>query len=612
MITLLIGHRGVGKSTLLERIKAYGQELGVSEACFDLDAEIERRTGLRISEIFRSSGESEFRRLEVKILNELVQETRDLGEAEKRIWIALGAGFSGPIPFEVRVLWVRRQTDAKGRIFLDRPRLSEDQPPLKEYAERYAERENRFRTWCDDQIVLSEGFLEPNVAEAALLGFREIHVGGVVTLRPELLRSELKMTSYLEARRRLHPLAFEVRQDWFTAFELEMLAMMVEPDEMLFAHRRDRSLPESWRGGKQDWALELGAVPKFDPFILSLHERESELNECFKKFPKTFGGICKLAVEIETFGDLLLGHQWWLEDPEHRSFLPRSKSGRWSWYRQLFGRRMPLAFWRDDVSPYLDQPCLSDWLRIPSDWQDFVAVLGDPVDQSWTPAEHFKFCTVQSQAVVAIPIRENEWSRETVQVLRNLGLRAAAVTSPLKIKTVELCDQLTAEARRLQSVNTIVSAQDSVGEQGKVRTDGASGLLIGHNTDLAGLRELLKPHVPNLDGAVIWGGGGTEPVIRELLPHAPLFSVREKRDRRTGVHAREVAPRLVVWAVGRARFENDQFPPDNWQPIFVVDLNYSEDSPGREYALRVGARYFSGLPMFRHQAERQREFWQRI
>jgi shikimate 5-dehydrogenase len=52
-------------------------------------------------------------------------------------------------------------------------------------------------------------------------------------------------------------------------------------------------------------------------------------------------------------------------------------------------------------------------------------------------------------------------------------------------------------------------------------------------------------------------------------------------------------------------------PPKQWKPSILVDLNYTEDSPGREYALQVGAEYVSGLRMFQVQAEKQREFWLR-
>jgi hypothetical protein len=41
-----------------------------------------------------------------------------------------------------------------------------------------------------------------------------------------------------------------------------------------------------------------------------------------------------------------------------------------------------------------------------------------------------------------------------------------------------------------------------------------------------------------------------------------------------------------------------------------VDLNYRDDSAGKEYALHVKAKYISGLDMFLVQAAGQRKFWE--
>ncbi|MNL62489.1 hypothetical protein D3C87_1865150 [compost metagenome] len=50
-------------------------------------------------------------------------------------------------------------------------------------------------------------------------------------------------------------------------------------------------------------------------------------------------------------------------------------------------------------------------------------------------------------------------------------------------------------------------------------------------------------------------------------------------------------------------------PPPEWRPAMILDLNYKEDSMGREYAQSFGANYTSGLVMFLAQAQGQRAFW---
>jgi hypothetical protein len=41
----------------------------------------------------------------------------------------------------------------------------------------------------------------------------------------------------------------------------------------------------------------------------------------------------------------------------------------------------------------------------------------------------------------------------------------------------------------------------------------------------------------------------------------------------------------------------------------IVDLSYTENSMGRGIAIETGARYISGLTMFKAQAQAQRDFW---
>ncbi|MCB0412641.1 MAG: hypothetical protein KDD22_08955, partial [Bdellovibrionales bacterium] len=70
------------------------------------------------------------------------------------------------------------------------------------------------------------------------------------------------------------------------------------------------------------------------------------------------------------------------------------------------------------------------------------------------------------------------------------------------------------------------------------------------------------------------------------------------------------SPYDLIWAVPRNRMKNCVWPPESWDVKRVFDLNYAEDSPGKEYALDQGAEYFDGSEMFQIQASEQRKFWQ--
>ena len=144
--TLLIGHRGAGKTSLLRRL-AEVHDL----PCFDLDCELARLHGKSVTELFQE-GEAAFRdKKRAAFLHLLAQSA---GPAV----IAVGAGFEGPLPASVHAVWVRRVTDANGRSFLDRPRLHPQLSPWAEYMRRFSIREQRYAGWANQELFLPEGY----------------------------------------------------------------------------------------------------------------------------------------------------------------------------------------------------------------------------------------------------------------------------------------------------------------------------------------------------------------------------------------------------------------------------------------------------------------------
>jgi len=79
MNIFLIGYRGSGKTSVAQ---ALAEELGWP--WIDADAELERRAGKSIKEVFESGGEPEFRDLESAVVTDLAQLDRHI--------IALGGG----------------------------------------------------------------------------------------------------------------------------------------------------------------------------------------------------------------------------------------------------------------------------------------------------------------------------------------------------------------------------------------------------------------------------------------------------------------------------------------------------------------------------------------
>jgi shikimate 5-dehydrogenase len=650
MIHAIIGHRGVGKTSFLNRIKAEYQERMLPCVVFDLDAEIEKRTQKSVSQIFANEGEAAFRNYEQKVFQSLLAENDNRREP---LFIAMGAGFQGEIPSWVRVLWLRRPTDADGRIFLDRPRLNQKLSPLDEYFQRFQERDARDRALYDKSLIIGEGWEAPNAFEAALLGLRPEALNTAITVLPEHLQKASRFSSFVNDNLQLGVRFFELRTDLLSEADILRLTSELPKEKILVSFRKANpsaqliSISQKFR---TDWDCAHGPSPLPMTDIVSLHHRapEESIDEAIQRLVTHPAQHYKFAPQIFDWSELWSGHQFYLSDTSKHSFLPCSQQGRWSWYRLLHKKRMFLNFMRDGEGSSPDQPTIFDFLRVPASLAankshtaqrldsmgavgthnlaayEFAAVLGAPVAHSHTPAEQHEFFYKRRMPVFAIEMTEEECQTLNLSILQRMGLRAAAVTSPLKTSMYKLCSQTDRKSQELSAVNTIVSTKT-----------GWSGV----NTDITGLKNVFSamqmPHE-----LAVWGGGGTRRALRELLPFARFFSARRGEEiwvdeqksaspvqapSAQPVHSQPMYPQsalplhsqldneqpeVVVWALGRHRFEETKTPPQHWRPQFVFDLNYSENSPGREYAMQVGAKYLSGKSLFKSQAAAQREFWQ--
>ena len=93
---------------------------------------------------------------------------------------------------------------------------------------------------------------------------------------------------------------------------------------------------------------------------------------------------------------------------------------------------------------------------------------------------------------------------QAADLLTKREFRAINVTIPYKEFVIPFLDEISEEARAIGAVNTIVNR---------------GGRLIGHNTDFAGLRELVLRCPADLSGkkALILGTGGTAKTARAVL-----------------------------------------------------------------------------------------------
>ncbi len=559
---LLIGHRGVGKSHLANHLKDVLPEIMV----LSLDHHIENAEGQSIKDIFSLHGEAFFRDLESRHLLALIQ-----NHASQDFIIDLGAGYEGDKPPAVKALWVKRKVDSSKAVFLDRPALDGH---LQMSAERFEEREKRYACWADFTLEMREGPWAFAEGEKTLFNtlFKSLELDALSNYHMTL--QSTTTLDEIETLRRLQVRGFEWRDDLLK----DVSPLGVESANLLVSFRSIRE-PNEKMSGLWDYPLEKG-VNDSAP-VVSLHTREGDLATTFKKFGAS-QQILKLAVPIHNFSELRQGHAWYLEDPSNRAFLPMSANGRWSWYRRWMASKMPLSFLRLGDGSAPDQPTVLEVLNDVKGAELFAAVIGTPVHHSFTPSFHQEYFAKKRASVFAIDINEDEFD-EALPFLVTLGLRWAAVTSPLKNRAQSL---LGAD----QAINTLFY-------------DGESWR--GTNTDGEGLRALAASS--GNKRVAVWGGGGTAEALSQVFPQAAFFSSR------TGLCKKGDAdrvPEVLVWAVGADRFaQQGAWPPEQWPLQQVIDLNYSQDSPGRLCAHKFGCQYESGLVMFRAQAEQQQEFW---
>lgn len=565
---LLIGHRGVGKTSFLNSGVFEDSIVKVS-----LDQYIEENTGTTIGDIFKNRGEDFFRKLEINCLNQIIEETEG-----QSVVVDLGAGFEGEKPHNFKALWVQRSIDSSQSQFLNRPNLDGS---LKISQERFKEREERFKEMADFELEVPEGeYGKPHEVKALLGALFSQYKFELRNSRWFLTLLNDQQAQHCPVLSQIGGLGFELRDDLLSNQLMTFLKQWNATSIISFRDPKRRDQTEKLVVDQKlwDWPLEWGW--NNDAPILSLHERQDSLIETIKAIPET-EQIIKLAVPVKNFEELQLGYEWAKEQPKSRSFLPISDDGRFAWYRLVTADAMAYSFVRMGQGSAPDQPSLVEVLRYSPFRSHFAAILGDPVKHSLTPSFHRGYFNNRHMNCLHVPVKKGELA-ESLPLLKKLGLKCAAVTSPLKEEAGRLIDK---------------------GPMNSLFIDDSQ--IMATNTDGYGFKALCK----GAEGkkVAVWGGGGTIQAIRAFLPDATFFSSRTG-EKKAGPELESAD--VIIWAVGRQHFESlGVFPPEGWNPELVIDLNYGQDSPGIECAHNFGCQYQSGLVMFENQAVKQQEFW---
>ncbi len=233
-----------------------------------------------------------------------------------------------------------------------------------------------------------------------------------------------------------------------------------------------------------------------------------------------------------------------------------------------------------------------------------VCVIGNPIEHSLSPLIHETASRAARKAVLSF--RAELDSRTIPAFIRAVRCREELlgfnVTMPFKAAVIPYLDFVSLDARRLNSVNTVVRGREST--------------LKGHNTDWIAVRESLTERSINSKATLIAGAGGAARAAVYALTFPPAISEKVYIKNRTV--SRFAALKSTFPRVKPSEMMNGE--PDlliNATPLpaisifgnkmvressLLLDFNYAS---GRKMAQRFcgahGVSYVNGLELLARQ-----------
>ena len=123
-----------------------------------------------------------------------------------------------------------------------------------------------------------------------------------------------------------------------------------------------------------------------------------------------------------------------------------------------------------------------------------LAVIGDPIEHSLSPAMHREFINLMGEDAEYTKIHVTEDALADMMDKVRTGMRGINVTAPHKVAVMEYLDEISDDARLFGAVNTVVNN---------------GGKLIGYNTDAKGFyASLLREGIDVKDKDVLFFGAG--------------------------------------------------------------------------------------------------------
>lgn len=238
-------------------------------------------------------------------------------------------------------------------------------------------------------------------------------------------------------------------------------------------------------------------------------------------------------------------------------------------------------------------------------------IVGYPVSHSKSPEFHNRRFEQHSLPWIYLPFPCKDL-RSLFYHAPQFGVRGFSITHPYKEEIFSFLQHQSPEVNELRSCNTVCFRD---------------GEWYGHNTDIEGVRELLRKHQVSLSGkrAVILGAGGAARAIATVIrPYVSELSILNRTpekakgfalpsERSGGLEAFGKFPYDVLFQATSSGLNEGQCPVDPALVLpgtTVIEANYH---PAETLLLKVarenGCKTINGEYWFEAQAEAQFRWW---
>ena len=242
-------------------------------------------------------------------------------------------------------------------------------------------------------------------------------------------------------------------------------------------------------------------------------------------------------------------------------------------------------------------------------------VIGNPIQHSLSPELHSYWINENKiNASYEKKLLEKEGLKEIIKDLKNNIVEGFNVTVPYKNLVIQYLDELTPEAERTQSVNTVYMRNKKI---------------VGHNTDIAGFELAMRYAKYDVFGkkVLIIGAGGVAPsIIHALLKMKcnEIFIMNRTKEKAEEIKKIFTQVQVENWGekvdfdliinTTSVGLKNDELNLDfNVTNKMFFDLIYNPiKTPFLYKAEKNGNRIENGLMMFIYQAHQSFVIWNNV